>query len=720
MVNNLLILIFIGVSYVVYLYFRSIENNGIRDAILKAFLSSSLIIWLTTESLGMVNMLSDKVIILCYSSYLIVGLALLKYQNKRIVSIISSDINFIKLELNQYFSGFVKYLFLFFLLVTLFLAIYVAPNNTDALGYHIARVMFWAQNHNLYHYPTEFSPQLYYNVLSEYFFLSLYLLTGSDYFFNCVQWVAMLIILIGASKLLQVWGQPKAIQGLGAIFTLVIPQVVLQSSSSQNDLLSASYFSVFVYFGYKIVVNKFTYNDYYWGLLAFFLGGFTKYSIFILGFPLICFFGLYQIYIKPLRAIYLGLLSIFFFIGIFGLFFYRNYLLMDELIAPTSQSPLFIGNYTSEIMSWKSFISNLLKIAGNHLALPVSYWNSLYNDFVIFIHKVIDFPLNSSLNSLGRYVTSFTIGEDFSGNFIHFLSVLIFVLIIAWNKASWKWPQIRLFALLFIGFCLYALVFKWQRFHARTQMPFFVVAAPIMIFYLTEKFKLTANKIRILAILFFVHGLPFLVFNSIKPIIPINYIVKRSFNYLPLSISVNQVDSLAARNLMQLKIYKPGDSDFELTKISDLSNEQARLGFGILDRNGVFEQDKLWIGSHSERFSHYVLYNHARYRELEGIFRALGPHRKHVGFQSNSSFVSPFFFMGKALIGQDFQMKYIQYPSLFLGHCNAQERFQYDAILSDNPTFIAKIPTHLGKVIRFKTWTLVLLKRPSSHVFLER
>jgi hypothetical protein len=717
MASNFLVLILIGVMIILFLYFRSKENNGIRESILKSFLSLGLLIWLTTEILGVLNLLYEYVFQIVYLCYLLLGVLFLEAQKKGFMQIISSDFNVIKLEINYYFKGLVKHLFFFFLATTLFLSIYVAPNNTDALGYHIARVMFWAQNHNLYHYPTEFTPQLYYNVLSEYFFLNLYLLTGSDYFFNCVQWLAMLITLVTTSKILQVWSAKKEVQGLGVLFTLAIPQVILQSTSSQNDLLSASYFIISVFFGYNIVVNKFEYSDYCWALVALLLGGFTKYSVLVIGFPLICFFGVYQIYINPRRAFLLGLLSLLFFIGIFGLFFYRNYILMSQIIAPTAGSPLFIGNYTSEIMNWKSFISNLIKISGNHLSLPFYFWNTWYDHWVTFVHRVIDFPLNSRLNSFGDYTTSFTIGEDFSGNFIHFLLFLICVALVLLKKSIWERPQVRLFVLLFIGFCIYSLIFKWQRFHARTQMPFFVVVAPIIIFFISEKFRLTEKKIYFLALFFLLSGLPYLIFNSIKPIIPISYVVKCSIHYLPSSLSSKQLDSVSDRKLVKLKIFKHERLGLQLTKVTNLSSELNSLGFSILDRNGVFDQDKLWVGTLPDRYSHYVLYNHARFNELKTIFKLIGNRRKHIGFHSYSSFVSPFFIMGKNYIGEDFQLKYIKYSTIFDGLKNTDPAYQYDAILTDDYNFAKKLPSNIGPIFRLNTWVIVLLQKPSIKVY---
>lgn len=716
MFNAFFLLNLIGIIGVLYCYFRGIEHSGIRDAFIKTFISFSLFVWATTEAFGMSNLLISKAFQSCYLFVLLIGILFLKTRRVSLMEIVRVDLKVLQDEIPLYFKGTFKYLFFFFIGTTLLLSLYVAPNNTDALGYHIARVMFWAQNNNLYHYPTEFSPQLYYNVLSEYFFLHLYLGSGSDYYFNCVHWSAMLMVLLTTSKLLHIWGSNKAIQGLGIIFTLAIPQVILQSTSSQNDLLSASYFLVSVYFGYQIVVNKFSYTDYIWGLLAFLLGGFTKYSVFIIGFPLILFFAVYQFVKFPSRAMKLGFISILFFLAIFGPFFYRNYLLMEQFIAPAKASPLFIGSYTSEVMNWKSFVSNLMKIIGNHLSLPIQSWNICYDQWVSAIHFFIEFPLNSSLNSFDKYVTSFTIGEDFSGNFIHFLSLTFLVFYLMVKRSTWVAPQVKLFSLLVIGFCFYVLIFKWQRFHARTQMAFFVASAPLVIFIISEKWKVTEYKIKFFAWIFLIQGLPFLLFNSIKPIIPLSYFVKRSMRYMPSSIAAKHNDTVLVKKLIDQNYYLIG-SDSQLNRSSNITWQKAQTGFNLLEKIGLFEQDKRWIGSVQDRFSHYVLYNYMRYNELNEIFRLLGAKRKHIGFHSYSSFVSPFFIIGKSLIGDEFQLKYIQYSALFNGKQNIDSNYQYDAILTDDDNFVEKLPANIGQIVRLNTWTVVLLDEPSRRVY---
>ncbi len=718
MLDNLLILVLLGILLVIYAFFRSIMAMGLRVAFMQTFLVFSVLVWLSTELMSCVSLLTETGMRGMYILVLSAGLGILKCLKVPILSILKEDFSTLQRELPQYFVGSYRYLLYLFLGVTLFLAIYVAPNNTDALGYHIARVMFWAQNHDLGHYPTEFSPQLYYNVLSEYFFLHLYLLTGSDYFFNVVQWASMLVILLASSKLLQIWGQSKPIQGLGLLFTFVIPQLILQSTSSQNDLLSASYFLMSVLWGFQLIQNQFSTRDYGWGLLAFLLGGFTKYSIFVIGFPMIAFFGIFQLYVNPLRAVKLGTIAILFFGLIFGLFFARNYQLMGQPIAPALGSPLFIGSYTSELMNGQTFISNWVKIMGNHLALPFGFWNLGYDHWVHFVHQLIHFPVNSKLNSFDPYLTSFSIGEDFSGNFLHFLGVVaLFLFLLFRIKSSWKSPHVYLFALLCLGFCVYVEIFKWQRFHARTQMAFFVSTAPLVIYFLAQNWKLTQTKINILAWLFLLQGIPFVFFNSIKPLVPLSYWVKKGTHYLPNAIAAQQDSVGLVDQLLERKIYQRGATD-QLVKRSDLSPEEVKVGFGILDRMGVFNQDKRWIGSLDERNAHYVLYNSVRYEELNAIFTLIGKQRKHIGFHSYSSFVSPFFMMGKSYLGNDFRMQYIRYPSIFQGKFHTSPAYFYEVILTDDDAFVKSLPPQIGQIVRMKTWTVILLAKPTNKVYL--
>ena len=719
MINNWSIVLLPIFVSLVYVFFRTCRHEGVRDSLLKTVISFTFFVFASNELLGSFGLLYGQWLQSTYLAAIILFLLFFQNQKVQIFSTLKQDMRLIRPELSHFFPASIGYILLLFLAITLFLAIYIAPNNTDALGYHIARVMFWAQNHNLYHFPTQFSPQLYYNVLSEYFFLQTYLLTGEDYFFNSVHWFAGLISLISVSQFIRICGANKRLQGLTIILTATIPLFILQSSSSQNDLLSACYFSISLYFGYRLFVMKFSFEDYFWGVSALLLAGFTKYSVFIIALPLVLFFAVFQLKENFKRAIQMGMISVGLFALIFSNFFYRNYLLLGDIIKPKTNTSLSIGNYSNDNVNWESFISNLVKIIGNHVALPIRSWNLAYDHFVIQVHAWMNFPLNDPLTTISIYRTSFTIGEDYSGNFVHLILIVLLGAMLLFARPIRKNPHGIFVGLLFLGFCLYTIMFKWQAFHARTQLPLFIAIAPILVYLFSIKFHWIERHIRLISLLLLLQGLPFLVLNSIKPITPLGYSIKKILHYLPSNISAVQSDPKLVDSLIKSKIYQPAKED-RLILSPQLSADQKVKGFQILDSLDVFDQDKYWIGSNDDRFSHYVLYNDKRYAELKSIFKLLGKDRKHIGLVSYSSFISPFFMMGKAQFGDDFRLNYIQYSAIYKGKVNVDTLYSYDAIITDHHDFLAQIRPKAKQVIYLNPWWLILFPKPEQGVYWEK
>lgn len=113
------------------------------------------------------------------------------------------------------------------------------PSNVDSLLYHMARVVHWAQNRSLAHYPTAYGHQLLKPIWAELAILNLRVLWGSDRVAGLVQWFSMLGSLIGVSWIASLMGTRLRGQLLAALFALSIPMGILQSTSTQNDYVVA-------------------------------------------------------------------------------------------------------------------------------------------------------------------------------------------------------------------------------------------------------------------------------------------------------------------------------------------------------------------------------------------------------------------------------------------------------------------------------------------------
>lgn len=127
------------------------------------------------------------------------------------------------------------------LAVTLFVALWAAPNNWDSMTYHLARVEMWRQLEAVAHYATTIEPQLYQPPGAELMVAQPYLLSGgSDTLAATVQWAAYLECIVVASLAAAAMGGSRQSQLAASLLVATVPLALLEASSTQNDLVLAS------------------------------------------------------------------------------------------------------------------------------------------------------------------------------------------------------------------------------------------------------------------------------------------------------------------------------------------------------------------------------------------------------------------------------------------------------------------------------------------------
>jgi hypothetical protein len=119
-------------------------------------------------------------------------------------------------------------------------AVRYAPNSGDAMTYHLARVAHWIQNGSVAPYPSLIVRQTVMMPGSEYIITSLLAIAGSDHLAVLPQFAAWLIVAAAAPSMARLWGAPSRWSWLAAPAVAATPMVVLQASSTQNDLVAAA------------------------------------------------------------------------------------------------------------------------------------------------------------------------------------------------------------------------------------------------------------------------------------------------------------------------------------------------------------------------------------------------------------------------------------------------------------------------------------------------
>jgi hypothetical protein len=120
-------------------------------------------------------------------------------------------------------------------------ALLAPPNNFDSQTYHLARIEHWVANGNVEFYPTAIARQVDLPPGAEYLLAHVRLLAGGDRLDNLVQFAAGLVCLAAATRIAAQLGGGRHAQLITAVLIATTPMVVMQSTSTQTDLVIAAW-----------------------------------------------------------------------------------------------------------------------------------------------------------------------------------------------------------------------------------------------------------------------------------------------------------------------------------------------------------------------------------------------------------------------------------------------------------------------------------------------
>jgi 4-amino-4-deoxy-L-arabinose transferase-like glycosyltransferase len=132
-------------------------------------------------------------------------------------------------------------------LFSAFLIWILPPNNNDSLATHLSRVAYWMQRGSFFPWPTERVWQITYpvNMQLQMFWTVLFL--GSDRIVEAVQWVGTLAGLPVVYGLARLLGAARAQALFAAFLWATFPEIILESTTTQNDLVAGTLFGAVIY-----------------------------------------------------------------------------------------------------------------------------------------------------------------------------------------------------------------------------------------------------------------------------------------------------------------------------------------------------------------------------------------------------------------------------------------------------------------------------------------
>jgi 4-amino-4-deoxy-L-arabinose transferase-like glycosyltransferase len=357
---------------------------------------------------------------------------------------------------------------------------------------------------------------------AEFVILHVNLLSHSDYFSNAVQFFFLLLCFPALLSLLDEMGIRKYPLWIVTVLLFTIPNVVLQASSTQNDIVVSFFILSATGFALKSFREGGFLNFLYLGFsvgLAFL----TKGTAYIFLAPILIIFGLAildkTITSRKLNFIHLSLVAALVAMTLNTGHFYRNQQLSGNILGTSVKEN---NRYVNQVKSADVMTSNLLKNMSLQLGpYPLSRISKFS---VVSLHKLLglnaDDPGANWQGGPFLGASDFPSHEDSAANPFHFLLIFIAVgfIIIAWLKRSIRVNHMILLLMLIIFFqmLLFCWYLRWQPWHSRLHTTGFMLSIPIIIYAYQFK-SLFMRMVKVFIPILLVYAFLVILFNRSSP-----------------------------------------------------------------------------------------------------------------------------------------------------------------------------------------------------------
>ncbi|MCP4304485.1 MAG: hypothetical protein GY788_06325 [bacterium] len=414
------------------------------------------------------------------------------------------------------------------LLVTLVAGLASVPADWDVVSYHLPRVMQWAQNRSVAFYPTQNSLQLGQTPGSwqlwqppgaEYGFLHLFLLAQADRFLSIQQWAAFGVVLIAVSWIAKRLGVSTPGQSFAAVFVATLPVALLQASSAKNTLVLAMWLSVAVALLLEIRKPASPLEPRWAALLsgcALALAALTHGLGYLVGLPI----GVWWL-VRTILALRNGALTPILVAATVGLLinlphWSRNLQEYDHPLGPATD------HYRNASVTPATLVSNAVRNLALHLSSPWRDWNDRVISAVTVAHNWVGLNADDPATTWNRQF--FLIYKPLRGLTVpapwHVVVVFTSAGLLLFGGRRFGTPRNAVFALalcLLAAVSLFCLVLKWQIWHLRLHLVFFVLASPIVAVAWGQ--VLTRRQIAVGSVIFGLAATPWLFWSTTRSLL---------------------------------------------------------------------------------------------------------------------------------------------------------------------------------------------------------
>jgi hypothetical protein len=364
-------------------------------------------------------------------------------------------------------------------------AIVSPPNTWDAMQYHMPRLVHWLEHRSVAFYATHDWRQLHMSPGAEFLRLQLHALSGADRLDNLVQWGAYAVSVIGVTLIARSLGAGIGGQVLAAVIVASIPQGVLQASSVKSDWAVALWLVALTYWllGFRRDPSI---------PMALAIGAsiglacLTRATAYLIAPTLVAAFlttwprDVAWAFIKRLPIVLvLATLMI-------GGHAVRNYSFFGSPLGPASESPLGEYRYTADKWSMPAVVSTIVRNVALHLGTTSVHANAVTTHALERLIRAVggdpNDPRTTWTGTMFR-VPDFSLHEEAAGNPVHLVLLTLTLGVVVWGLAHRRHAEVTACSvgllIAFVGFCA---ILRWQPWHARLHLPWFVLwSAPVAV-----------------------------------------------------------------------------------------------------------------------------------------------------------------------------------------------------------------------------------------------
>ncbi|HSV43946.1 MAG TPA: glycosyltransferase family 39 protein [Candidatus Bathyarchaeia archaeon] len=488
----------------IFLFFIFRRNNENRTAILKTHLAWGGLAILSAEMLSLVNALT-AFYLGCFWAAINLGIISYCFHQRLWPSREEAAVLWKHFSRNP-----VYWIIAGVALAALGLALFTPPNNTDAMVYHLPRIEHWIANHSLRHFATWEPRQLWTPPGAEILIAHLRIFTPRHELANLIQWLAMIISLVGMSGIAALLGFSPKIQRLTALFCVTLPMGMMQATSTQNDYVATAWLVCFAYFLLS-GRERMTARIAFWAGAALGLALLTKGVAYFVGFGL--FFLIF--WRKEPKQVWRQRATCFYLILVLALGLNAGHLARNIRLGGHPLDPFRAPEYKTTNMNLGLFLANATRNIAMHVGLFPQSAGAVSKGVTAF-DKMLGVPdaaehISFSKNAFAVYPWNFN--EDVDGNPIHFLLLIIGGIALLFRKDVFRsvWPY---GAALCLSAAVFILLSRWQPWVTRFHLPFFILASPLAVLAYEKKGRAIA-----ISVIFLLTAIPYLLLNGNKPLL---------------------------------------------------------------------------------------------------------------------------------------------------------------------------------------------------------